>query len=402
MKVLQVSQNLFVRGGSDRMFLDTCALLTRHGHTVIPFVARHPENTVCDFADYFPPAADFEHPGPLDLLRYVYSRPAAKAVRKLVRDHKPDVAHLHIYYGKLTASIIRALKAEGVPIVHTLHEYRQISPNYTLVHNDKIDETCCGKNAWRAAVKRFNRDSFKRSALATLEWYVSRALGNQRLVDRFIAISDFQKQIMAKHGVPAEKITRVYNFVELDNEPAGEAGRGGYVLYYGRVERIKGVFTLADAAAKCPEVKVKIVGEGEAKPALAEHIKQHKIANVELLGFAAGDALKTLVRDSLATVLPAEWYEPFGLTVLESFDQRRPVIVSRMGALPELINDHQDGLVVEPGNAEALADAMKTIADDPQRADTMGRAGHTKLMKHFTPDAHYDQLMRVYEQAGAS
>lgn len=401
MKVLQVSQNLFVRGGSDRMFLDTCALLKRHGHEVIPFVAHHPENQDSPWSDYFPKAANFDNPGPMDLLRYIYSRPAAKAIRKLIREHRPDVAHLHIYYGKLTASILPVLKAEGIPVVHTMHEYRQISPNYTLVHNDHIDETCCGMHAWRAAAKRFNRGSLTRSTLATLEWYISRMVGSQRSIDRFIAISDFQKNKMAQHGVPTEKISRVYNFVEPGNTPDGPTGTGQYFLYFGRIEHIKGVFTLADAAAKRPGLHVKIVGEGDAKPELAEYLNRNNINNVELLGFTQADALKQLIRDSLATVLPAQWYEPFGLTVLESFAQNRPVIVSRMGALPELINEHV-GLIVDPGDAEHLAQAMQTLADDPARADAMGLTGRAKLLEQFTPDTHYHELMRVYKEAGAS
>jgi glycosyltransferase involved in cell wall biosynthesis len=402
MKVLQVSQNLFVRGGSDRMFLDTCALLTRHGHEVIPFVARHPDNDESPWAQYFPLAADFDRPRPLDLPRYVYSRPAARAIRGLIREHRPDVAHLHIYYGKLTASILPVLKAEGVPVVHTMHEYRQISPNYTLVHKDRIDEDCCGMHAWRAAARRFNRGSFSRSALAAFEWYVSRMVGSQRSINRFIAISDFQKHKMAEHGVPADRITRVYNFVEPGDEPVEPTGTGEYVLYFGRIERIKGVFTLADAAAKLPGLRVKIVGEGDAKPELAEYLKINNISNVELVGFTQAQALKSLIRDSLATVLPAQWYEPFGLTVLESFAQCRPVIASRIGALPELIDDGKDGLLFEPGNAGGLCRKMRALVDDPARADAMGRLGRAKLIERFTPDAHYAELIRVYREAGAA
>lgn len=404
MKVLQVSQNLFVRGGSDRMFLDTCALLKRHGHTVIPFVAQHLGNTPSEYSQYFPQAADFENPAGIDLLRYIYSRPAAEAIRRLIRDHRPDVAHLHIYYGKLTASILPVLKAEGVPVVHTMHEYRQIGPNYTLVHNDQIDEDCCGMHAWRAAARRFNRGSFTRSALATIEWYISRMVGSQRLIDRFIAISDFQKRKMAEHGVPENKIIRVYNFVgpgTPEVAAAPNAGLGGYFLYFGRIERLKGVFTLADAAAGLPDVRVKIVGDGDAKAALADRIQSKQIPNVELIGFTQGDALRQLIRDSLATVLPAEWYEPFGLTVLESFAQERPVIASRIGALPELIDDGVDGLMFEPGDAEGLRQQMRSLINDPARAVAMGRAGRAKLVERFSPDAHYHELMRVYREAGA-
>jgi glycosyltransferase involved in cell wall biosynthesis len=296
------------------------------------------------------------------------------------------------------------LKAEGVPVVHTMHEYRQISPNYTLVHNDRIDEDCCGIHAWRAAVRRFNRGSLSRSALATIEWYVSRVVGSQRRIDRFIAISDFQKRKMAEHGVPGDRITRVYNFVEPGDVLAHQAepGAGAYFLYFGRIERIKGVFTLADAATGLPDITVKIVGEGVAKPELAEYLKNKRINNVELVGFTQGDALRQLIRGSLATVLPAEWYEPFGLTVLESFAQQRPVIAGRIGALPELIDEGDNGLLFAPGDADALRRQMQILWDDPARAEAMGEAGRAKLIERFTPDAHYHELMRVYREAGTA
>ncbi len=404
MKVLQVSQNLFVKGGSDRMFLDTCALLEQHGHTAIPFVAKHPENPLSPWSAHFPPAADFDKPGPVDLLRYVYSRPAAKALRDLIREHRPDVAHLHIYYGKLTASILPVLRAEGIPIVHTMHEYRQISPNYTLTHNDGIDEDCCGISAWRAVARRFNRGSLSRSALSAFEWYVSRMIGSQRSIDRFIAISDFQKRKMAEHGVPEEKISRVYNFVEPGDEPASQTPPGGkdrYLLYFGRIERVKGVMTLAEAASCLPDVKVKVVGDGNAKPELAEMIRSRGINNIELIGFTHGEGLKRLIRDSLATVLPAEWHEPFGLTVLESFAQSRPVIASRIGALPELIDDGIDGLLFDPRNAAGLRQQIQALHADPERTDAMGRAGRSKMLERFDAETHYHELMGVYREAGA-
>jgi len=401
MKVLQVSQNLFVKGGSDRMFLDTCALLERHGHEVIPFVARHEDNPSTKWDRYFPPAADFDNPGPLDLLRFLYSRQAGKAIRRLIQEHRPDVAHLHIYYGKLTASILPVLKAHGIPVVHTMHEYRQISPNYTLTLNDMIDEDCCGTNAWRAAVRRFNRGSLLRSSLAATEWYLSRVIGSLRHIDRLIAISDFQKRKSIEHGTPEKKITRVYNFVEPSDAPKGETGSGNYLLYFGRIEKIKGVMTLAQAAEGLANVRIKIVGEGDAKTELADFIRSRGLGNVELVGFKHGDELKQLIRDSLATVLPAQWYEPFGLTVLESFAQRRPVIASRIGALPELIDDGIDGLLFEPGNTDELRERIVNLSNDKQRADAMGNAGRAKLDERFSPETHYHELIRVYRQAGA-
>jgi len=402
MKVLQVSQNLFVKGGSDRMFLDTCSLLERYEHEVIPFVAKHNRNPASNWDCYFPPAADFDRHRLRDWLGYLYNRHAAGSIRQLIREHKPDIAHLHIYYGKLTASILPVLKAEGVPVVHTMHEYRQISPNYSLTLNDRIDEDCCGvANAWRAVPRRFNRDSLARSALSVAEWYLSRMIGSLRHIDRLIAISDFQKRKAIEHGIPEEKITRVYNFVEPGTALHEKTGAGGYLLYFGRIEKIKGVLTLAQAAERLPDVRFKIVGEGRAESELHDFIKSRGLNNIELLGFKRGEELKCLIRDSLATVLPAQWYEPFGLTVLESFAQRRPVIASRIGALPELIDDGVDGLLFEPGNADELRDRITTLISNPKRADTMGDAGRAKLDRRFGPEIHYHELIRAYRQAGA-
>jgi glycosyltransferase involved in cell wall biosynthesis len=161
------------------------------------------------------------------------------------------------------------------------------------------------------------------------------------------------------------------------------------------------VFTLAHAAAAAPEVHVKFVGAGDARADLASFLNQKRIQNVELIPFTQGDALRGLIRNSIATVLPAEWYEPFGLAVLESFAQERPVIASRIGALPELVEHGVDGLLIEPGDDMGLRQAMLALANNHVKAGAMGRAGRVKLLDRFTPAAHYRELMRVYEEVTA-
>lgn len=397
LKVLSGSQNYYIRGGSDRIFLMTNELLEKQGHRVIPFAAEHPRNQPTQWAAYFPVAADFEHPGPIDLIRFLYSRPAAQSIRRLVRDHKPDIAHLHIYYGKLTGSILAPLKAAGIPMVQTLHEYKLICPTYSLVSNGQICEACQGRHFWRVIPRRCNRNSLARSLLSATEMYVSRLLGSVRHIDHFIAVSDFLRAKMIEHGIDAGKISTVHNSVDASAIPPNRQV-GEYLLYFGRLERLKGLFTLLEAAAPLTQIPLLIVGDGEAREELAALIERRDLAHVQLLGFKQGAELQQLVRGSIATLVPSEWYEPFPTTVLESFAHSRPVIASRIGGITEMITDGHDGFLVEPDDTQALREQMAWLASHRNEAVGMGTAGREKVEAKFSPKVYYRAVMRVYDE----
>lgn len=384
-----------MRGGSDRVFFETNRLLQEHGHTVIPFAAQDARNEPNEWQAYFPFAANFERPRPVDLARYVYSFSAAQKMRQLIRDQRPDIAHLHIYYGKLTASILEPLKQAGIPIVQTLHEYKLICPVYTLISNGQICEACQGRHFWKALPRRCNRGSLARTSLSVLESYVSRALGAQHKVDHFIAVSEFVKNKMVAHGIPDSKITVVHNFTK-DNGAPTYSPPGIYFLYFGRIEKIKGVFTLVEAFAPLKHLNLKIAGDGNDFAELKKTIEAKGLSHIELLEFQFGEALDTLIRNSIAVIIPSECYETFGLTVIESFARSRTVIASEIGALPELITEGEDGFLVSPNDAESLREKILWLAQHPADALRMGEAGRQKALTRFNPQRYLDELMRVY------
>ena len=354
MIVLSASQNYYLRGGSDRVFIETNQILERHGQRVIPFTARDERNLPTPWSGYFPSAADFDQPGLIDLARYVYSLPAQRAVERLLTVERPDIAHLHIYYGKLTSSILRPLHQAGIPIVQSLHEYKLVCPVYTLVSNGRICEACQGHRFYRALPRRCNRASLARTGLSVLESYVSRWGGAWSGIDHFIAVSNFMREKMIRLGLPADRITTVYNFVDLAAvEPNPQPGR--YLLYSGRLERIKGLLTLLEAIAPLRQVPLKIAGEGSARAEIEAYIEEHNLSQVELLGFKSGAELSDLIHNCLAVVVPSQWYETFGLAIVEAFAHGRPAIGSRIGAIPELIESGRDGFLVSPREAESSA-----------------------------------------------
>lgn len=396
--VLNVSQNYYVRGGSDRYFFALAELLERHGHPVIPFASRQSRNLPTPWDKYFPAGVDFDRPGADGVLRFIYSRPAARSIARLLSDHRPDVAHLHIYYGQLTASILAPLRRAGIPIVQTLHDFKIVCPVYSLLSHGQICEACQGHQFWRATAKRCNRGSLARSALSSVETYVSHHYGAVSAVDQFIAVSNFQRNKLVELGVPAHKVTTVHNFADT-GEITPETTTGDYLLYFGRIERLKGIMTLAEAARRAPHLPLVIAGRGEAQDELAAFVAEHRLHNVKLVGFQQGADLERLIRGSIATLCPSEGYDNCPMAILESYSYAKPVIGTQMGGIPELIVDGHDGFVVDPGDADALADRLDQLYRDRHRAVEMGLAGRLKVETEFNSEVHYQRVSAVYRRA---
>lgn len=395
--ILNISQNHYVRGGSDRYFFTMGELLQKHGHRVIPFTAANPNNEPTEWEQYFPRAADFENPKPIDLLRFLYSRDAVKSIQRLLNNTDVDMAHFHIYYGKLTASILGHLKKAGIPLIQTLHEYKLTCPVYSHLSNDEICEDCEGKHFWRAVPKRCNRGSLARTTLSVTESYVSRFLGSVDKFDHFISVSHFLRKKMIQYGIPEEKISTVHNFADVSHiTPNFSVGE--YVLYFGRVHKSKGILTLIEAAAPLKQVPLYIVGDGEAMPEVQQIVEQNGCEHIHLLGFKQGDELQQLILNSICTVLPSEWYENCPMSVLESFAYGKPVIGADIGGIPELIEDSVDGFLVPSAGTGALREKLLWMFEHKAEAVEMGKAGRKKMETEFNADIHYEKIMKVYQK----
>ncbi len=399
MRILNAGHHYHVRGGSDRCMLRLGELLEAQGHTVVPFASQHPENRPSKWDEYFPPGVDTQDPSLGDAARFVYSPEARRQMERLLEDGGPfDLAHLHIYYGQLTASILKPLVEADVPIVQTLHEYKLTCPVHSHLSQGEICEACAGHAFWRALPRRCNEGSLARTALSVLEASVSRALGDAHHIDHFIAVSDFLREKMIEYDVAApDDITTVHNFVDPGRfEPSQQ--RGEHVLYFGRIAPEKGLRTLIDAAAPLTDLPVRIAGTGEQREALESEVARRGLDHFEFVGVRNGADLWDLVRGSICTLLPSEWYENCPMAVLESLACARPVIGADIGGIPELVDDSVDGRLFPSGDVESLREALVWMQTHRGDAVEMGRRGREKVEDRFSPEQHYRQVREVYAE----
>ncbi|HVI80188.1 MAG TPA: glycosyltransferase family 4 protein [Candidatus Acidoferrum sp.] len=386
MKVLLVHSAYQQYGGEDSVVKAETELLQSHGDEVILY-GRH-NDEIKDF-NIFQKAAFVP--------QSIYSWKTSSELDDVVRRVQPDVAFIHNIYPLISPSVYHALHALGVPAVQVLHNFRPFCPNGLFYTQNHVCEACKSGNYLNAVKNRCFRGSAALSGLYGLVLGLNRMA---RMVDKisgFICLTEFFRIKMREVGIPESKLFVRPNFVRA---PALRETRdsSGYALFLGRLSPEKGCWMLIRAFEQLPGVHLKIVGTGPMEQELREYIRNKGIQNIEMLGFKAGEEKWEILRNALCVVLPSEWYENFPVTALEGFMAARPVVASRIGGLPYIVEDGKSGLLFEPGNAEELAQHLRYLVGHPAEAESMGRRGRMLTETKYGPEEGYENLMRVFAQ----
>lgn len=405
MRILLINKFYRLSGGAERHLFDWESLLRSRGHDVKVFSMRHPENRPCEQEKHFVEGVEFGMAMPWRNrmaagLHAIWNAEARDRLDGLLRETgRPDVAHLHSYMFHLTPSIFLPLRRLGVPVVQTCHDYAPVCVNQHLYDNrsGNICEACLHVGRLAPLWRRCMKGSFLWSAAGCAAGLVDRYLvGTRRIVSLFFAPSEFMRRKLVEGGLPAERIVHMPHFVDAESiVPADTPGE--FILFFGRLVPQKGLFTFLRAAAMRPDIPCAVLGGGDLEKAAGEWLRDRGIANVRLLGRLDGEALWHAVRRARAVVVPSEWYEPFGLVVLEAMAAARAVIASRIGGPAEIVSHGETGLLFAAGEADALSQAMSALWHDPDLAIAMGRAGRERALQRYRPDAYYSRVMAHFE-----
>lgn len=402
MKILQIDKYFYLKGGAETVFFNTIDLLREKGHEVIPFALKSSKNRPSEYASYFVDYPELSESSLWTRIRrapaFLYNSGSARMLEKLILAEKPDLAHIHLLFNGMSVSILPVLRKYNIPIVMTAHDYRLICPAYTFTNGGKeLCERCiASKQYWRCITGKCSKGNLPNSVLLSLDTYFREQFYPPvELIDRFIFVSKFSQ---GKHIEAApryrEKSTHLYNFTPV--APSAALSKENYLLYFGRISEEKGVATLLEAMKRHPGQSLKVVGTGP----LLESLQQSAPPSVSFLGFKQGEELNRLIQQASFVIVPSEWYENNPLTIIESMTLGTPVIGSRIGGIPELIEENKTGFLFRAGSADELAGAIaKARGLDAGQYEAMTEAARAFARDNFSKEAHYQRLMQIYESA---
>ena len=383
--------------GDDQVFKSETQLLREHGHTVIPFTT---ENDL------------FDQAGRLGKLKYtlgmLWSFRYYRAVKKLIREEKPDLVHVHTFFPLLSPSVLYAAKRSGVKVVATLHDTRFVCPCATSLRDGKVCNECLDGHYFRmrkyGCFKGSKLQSFYVAFVFTVhKWRKSFF----KQIDRYICLNDTQTALLKKAGYAPEKLEKKYNFVpdplkgqtEDLSDPANVPFKDlpeRYVVFYGRIGEEKGIRELMKIWEKLPGIPLVVMGTGPLDEEFTAFAEGRD--NIYFLGYVPRELCLSIVRRGEFVVFPSIWYEGCSMVEIETESLGKTLVATDLGFSAELIREGENGYKVPAGNLDYFADTVLKLWLDPEKAASLGRAARRDYEARFMPETNYEELMNIYQK----
>jgi glycosyltransferase involved in cell wall biosynthesis len=325
------------------------------------------------------------------LLTHQLGRPVVNAarLRRLLDDGRFDV----VVFNNVSLVGGPGLLSYGGQAVklYLAHEHWLVCPTHVLWRHQR--EPCDDRECVRCQLRYRRPPQLWRHT----PW-LERQLAH---VDVFIALSEFSRAKHREFGFPRD-MEVVPNFLPDPDPtaPPSDARRPHerpYFLVTGRLERFKGLDEVIDLFTTNDVADLLVIGEGTHEAALRARAAGNP--RVRFIGRLPPEALEPYYRHAVAVLAPSLSYETFGLSLIEAFSQRTPVIARRLGSFPEIVNKSGGGLLFDT-TAEMLQ-AMRALISAPETRDAMGQRGFSAYVKYWSEGAVLPGFLRLVDRARA-
>lgn len=327
----------------------------------------------------------------------LYCPSGVRAMRQALECFRPDVVNVHNLYPFISPAALRECKRQGVPVVMTVHNFRLMCPTGLFMRSGVPCEDCLrAGNEWRCVWHNCEHSLLKslgyaaRNAVARWHRYY------KDCVDRFACITEFQRRKLIEAGFPADKLLVIPNAVNTHSSDSRQdpniCAITPYVAFCGRLSREKGVDLIIEVARRHPEITFKLAGAVRDAELIA-----HKPTNVELVGYVTGTHLRDFYRQARFVLMASRCYEGFPMAILEAACEYRPTLAPDHGGFTEIITDGAEpiGRLFRPGDVDDLERQVLALWNNPDTADTLGRAAHTKLQQRYAMDVVTTQWLTL-------
>lgn len=394
-RILIVNKFYYNRGGDCIVAMNTERLLQENGYDVGFFAMKYSENNPTRFSEYFAEEVNFSSglTGKIQGLRRTLGLGNIRtSFTRILDDFKPDVVHLNNIHSYLSPVLAQMAHKRGIRVVWTLHDYKLLCPSYACLRNGKPCELCYND---KGNVTRYRCMKGSRAA-SLIAWLEAKKWNRQQLekfTHAFICPSKFMAGKMAQGGFDTKKLQVLCNFVDSEKlvqfKKNTVTHRDDYYCYVGRLSVEKGIETLLNAAAQFPH-ELRVAGDGP----LAERLRKEygRFQHIKFLGRVNAQEVSGLLSHARFSVVPSEWYENNPLSVIESLCSGTPVVGSDIGGIPELIAAGESGITYPYGSETDLKGAIEEAWDKAWNYTDM----KARSLERFSPEAHLDQLLKIY------
>ncbi len=392
MKILQV-HNRYRSGtpsGENRVVDQEGEALAALGHHVIRF------GRSSDEIRQWPVAKKATLPA-----RMFWSRETHRDLKAALREHRPDVVHVHNTFPLLSASVLYACRDMSIPVVATIHNYRLGCPSGTFFRHGSVCHDCLQGSPARSVVHGCYRGSRPATVPLALDMSLHRQAWRS-LVSAYIFISASQRDLLQVLGLAADRVFVRYNLIPRRGRPV--AARTPTVVYAGRLDEVKGVRLLMagwdryrGGMSGVPGLKLVIAGGGPLGDEVAAWASTRP--SVELTGTVSSAECTEIISRARAVLLPSAWEEPFGLVAVEAMAAGVPPVAAGHGSFTELITPGVDGVLFSPGDPTALALAITDAEQNPEQYEVYGDQARKTYEERFDPARSVEELLGIYRFA---
>jgi glycosyltransferase involved in cell wall biosynthesis len=332
--------------------------------------------------------------------RTVWSREAYRGLKAMLREHRPEVVHVHNTFPLLSDAVLYACRDAQVPVVATMHNYKLACANGMFFRGGTVCHDCTHGLPVRAVV----HGCYRGSRAATVPVALAKGLHQQAwrsLVSAYIFISGSQRDLHRGVGLAPGRVFVRYNLIPRQSRPRME--RTPTVVYAGRLHEAKGVRLLMAGwdryrrTSSEPGLNLVIVGGGPLQDEVAAWAAARP--SVEMTGTVSGDRCAELISHARAVLLPSAWEETFGLVAVEAMAAGVPPIAAGHGSFTELITPGVDGILFTPGDPAALALAIADVESNPEQYEVFGDQARKTYEQRFDPQRSVEELLEIYRFA---
>lgn len=403
MKILLINKFLYNKGGDGVSTLATGKLLTKKGHKVYYFGMKSQYNEKYQYSDYFVNNIEYDKIMSFKnkisaVVNIIYSYEAKKKLQKMLNIIQPDIIHLNNFAHQISPSILHTIKKYKIPVIMTCHDYKLVCANYLMYNKSKVCEKCKNGKYYNCLINKCIKNSYLKSFINTIEMYFHHdILHIYDNINFFMSPSIFLKQKIKYMGFNKNNVVNLPNFININDYEPYYNNSETYFCYIGRLSYEKGIITLINSI-KNIDIKLNIIGEGPLSEYIKKFLRQNNINNVFLLGYLKGDNLKKEIKNSIAVIVPSEWYENNPFTVLEAFAFGKPVIASKIGGLSEMVIDNETGYTFEPKNEIDLNSKICKMISNKHNVYAMGKKARKFVEENFNSEVYYNKLLAIYKK----